>query len=255
MALINCTECNAQISDKAKQCPKCGSPITIKETFKCFECDAELEKGTKECSNCGAEQEVKKGISEESKNEENVRTPISPIVERKRSKLLMWILIIVGALALIIIVAILIKNENSSDAPPNGGSTINSNSLPSSSVIEAPREKKPEELREELLNKEQESPSDYLTLSYKLDVKIHLLKVSEDIINGTIYNSATMATFKDIVLKVKFLTNTDAVLDSKSYTLYEYVSPNGSKDFQIKVVSPSGTKKISAEIFKASADK
>ncbi len=57
------------------------------------------------------------------------------------------------------------------------------------------------------------------------------------------------------VLKVKFLTNTDAVLDSKSYTLYEYVSPNGSKDFQIKVVSPSGTKKISAEIFKASADK
>ena len=27
MALIQCTECGAMISDKAKSCPKCGCPV------------------------------------------------------------------------------------------------------------------------------------------------------------------------------------------------------------------------------------
>lgn len=31
MALINCTECNAQISSTAKICPKCGAPVPIEE--------------------------------------------------------------------------------------------------------------------------------------------------------------------------------------------------------------------------------
>ena len=29
MALINCPECNKQISDKAAACPNCGCPISI----------------------------------------------------------------------------------------------------------------------------------------------------------------------------------------------------------------------------------
>ncbi|MFZ6773026.1 zinc-ribbon domain-containing protein [Undibacterium sp. SXout7W] len=28
MALINCSECNAEVSDKAAACPKCGNPIS-----------------------------------------------------------------------------------------------------------------------------------------------------------------------------------------------------------------------------------
>jgi uncharacterized membrane protein YvbJ len=31
MALINCPECNKEISDKAPACPSCGSPITSAE--------------------------------------------------------------------------------------------------------------------------------------------------------------------------------------------------------------------------------
>ncbi len=27
MALINCPECNSQVSDKARECPECGHPI------------------------------------------------------------------------------------------------------------------------------------------------------------------------------------------------------------------------------------
>ena len=29
MALINCTECNREISDKAQTCPGCGAPVVI----------------------------------------------------------------------------------------------------------------------------------------------------------------------------------------------------------------------------------
>ena len=29
MALINCPECNAQVSDKAAVCPNCGHPINM----------------------------------------------------------------------------------------------------------------------------------------------------------------------------------------------------------------------------------
>ena len=31
MALINCPECTVEVSDRAPTCPKCGSPIAIKE--------------------------------------------------------------------------------------------------------------------------------------------------------------------------------------------------------------------------------
>jgi len=43
MALIACTECNSQISDKAAACPKCGAPtsskkgvVTTQQTSKVF---------------------------------------------------------------------------------------------------------------------------------------------------------------------------------------------------------------------------
>ena len=34
MALINCPECNKEISDKAKSCPNCGCPININTKYK-----------------------------------------------------------------------------------------------------------------------------------------------------------------------------------------------------------------------------
>ncbi len=183
-----------------------------------------------------------------------VNTNQAPVQsEKKKGKVLMWILISIGALALLIVGGVFIKNQNNSYSPPsnyNGSPSVNSGNT----YTAPPREKTPEELRQELLEKERQNPMSYLTVSYKLDVKVRLLRASEDVINGTIYNSATMATFKDVVVNIKFLTNTDALLATKQYTLYEFVTPNGSKNFQLKVVSPSGTKKIGVEVNSASAE-
>lgn len=34
MALINCNECNQEVSDKAVSCPKCGAPIATAQEIK-----------------------------------------------------------------------------------------------------------------------------------------------------------------------------------------------------------------------------
>lgn len=57
MALINCPECGAEVSDKAAACIKCGNPVLTQEkkvVIVCPECGKEepLENAEK-CSNCG----------------------------------------------------------------------------------------------------------------------------------------------------------------------------------------------------------
>ena len=68
MALIKCSNCEKEISDKAKFCPKCGQPVVLvvetpeeKAPILCEECGAEIPDGVDACSNCGcpvATQEV-----------------------------------------------------------------------------------------------------------------------------------------------------------------------------------------------------
>ena len=55
MPLINCEECNKEISDKAKSCPNCGNPMeSPKEKVNpCPKCNAELENGPVPCAKCG----------------------------------------------------------------------------------------------------------------------------------------------------------------------------------------------------------
>lgn len=51
MALIKCSECGKDVSDKASACPHCGNPLTPK-VF-CEECGKELTPNNKTCPHCG----------------------------------------------------------------------------------------------------------------------------------------------------------------------------------------------------------
>jgi uncharacterized membrane protein YvbJ len=59
MALINCSNCGKEISDKALTCPGCGFSLEKKidekdvEPILCDECGKEIEDGCDSCSNCG----------------------------------------------------------------------------------------------------------------------------------------------------------------------------------------------------------
>ena len=51
MALIKCTECGHEVSDRASACPNCGCPIEKGNC--CIECGQPIPDGVNECPNCG----------------------------------------------------------------------------------------------------------------------------------------------------------------------------------------------------------
>lgn len=110
------------------------------------------------------------------------------------------------------------------------------------------RQKSPEELRQELKVKEQKSYMDYLTVEYKLDKAFWS---GNDIITGTINNSASIARFKDVVLTITFFTGTDTELKSADYVIYKFSEPNSKTPFEIRTNSPNATKKIGVRVNRA----
>ena len=97
MALIKCSECGKQISDKAKKCPHCGN---VNSAIVCPECGEIInEKNTKICPNCGVQIKKKNDIS------------------KKKNIFLIVILIIL--VILVILVAFFILFSNSSSTASN----------------------------------------------------------------------------------------------------------------------------------------
>lgn len=60
MALINCHECQAQISTEAAQCPRCGAPTAMLlrdpvDATTCPRCNAPVVPGRTDCPACGSD--------------------------------------------------------------------------------------------------------------------------------------------------------------------------------------------------------
>jgi len=57
MAIINCPECEKEISDQAASCPNCGmqinEPHEKKEMMFCAKCGKEIDKDAMMCPHCG----------------------------------------------------------------------------------------------------------------------------------------------------------------------------------------------------------
>ncbi len=71
-------------------------------------------------------------------------------------------------------------------------------------------------------------------------------------IMGNIINNATLATYKDIVCKVNYISETGSSISSVNFTIYNYVSPNDITEFEQKVYPPSGTSTFRFEIVNSS---
>ena len=53
MALVNCTDCNERISDRAAQCPKCGVLKPESRLVPCEECGRLVSRMAAACPGCG----------------------------------------------------------------------------------------------------------------------------------------------------------------------------------------------------------
>lgn len=171
--------------------------------------------------------------------------PAPNVNRKKKSKLWLILGVIFGLIVIGGIIALVLTNMNYNSNNNENQENTSYDESSSSYNSEPQREKTPEELKQELYAKEKKKPKDYLTVSYNLDYKVFSGK---DVINGTIYNSATMASFKDVVLKVTYSTGTGTELGSEEYVVYKYVYPGSSTSFQIKTVSPQSTKQIGVKI-------
>jgi hypothetical protein len=113
------------------------------------------------------------------------------------------------------------------------------------------RVKTESDLRNELESKEKRNPKTYLSVDYNLNYRLFSGK---DEIKGTIYNSATIATFKDVILTVTYSSNTGTNLYSENFVVYDFIYPGSSTDFNIKTYSPEGTKQIGVKIKSATPE-
>lgn len=80
-------------------------------------------------------------------------------------------------------------------------------------------------------NLERNNPNDFLELQVKYKTSFWGSKL---ILNCIIINSATLVTYKDIVIRVDYFSKTKTLLGSKDYTVYELFKPNSTNSFTIE---------------------
>lgn len=77
--------------------------------------------------------------------------------------------------------------------------------------------------------------------------------IGEFVVEGTITNSATIATYQDAVLEISFYSKTGTLLGTEKKALYEYFPAGQIKTFKIKTYGYEGTHSIGLGLHSASA--
>jgi hypothetical protein len=95
---------------------------------------------------------------------------------------------------------------------------------------------------------ERENPLRFLSASgdYKENFWGDKIKV-----NCTIYNSATVVTYKDVVVRITYYTKSDTSIGSENYTIYEVFPPNSGKTIKLKINNYTNTSYINWEVVSA----
>jgi hypothetical protein len=228
MALINCSECGHQISDKSTSCVKCGSPNIQNTTkTKCFECGVELEKDEKICKNCGVDQNI---------NEETKSETINLVSTKPKSGISKILPKLILVFALIGIAIFFFYNRKVESGSGSGSGNFDSSTY-EEKVMSV----------EEIENAE---PTKYLVADGTYDENFWGTKLK---VHGIIKNQATVATYKDAVVRITYYSKTRTDLGNKEYTIYDFFPPNSEKKFELKIqkfkdVNSIGWKVISATV-------
>ena len=107
-----------------------------------------------------------------------------------------------------------------------------------------------QEQKMSLEDKELANPTDFLdaTGTYRENLLGDKLKV-----NGTITNSATVATYKDAVVRVTYYSKSKTNLGSEDYTIWDIFPSHSTKKFNLKIKNYSNISSIGWDVVKASS--
>ncbi len=104
-----------------------------------------------------------------------------------------------------------------------------------------------EVVKETLEEKERKNPSRFLVVETKDRKNLF----GQTVVKGTISNSATVAAYKNIALKLSFFSKTGVKLDEVAETIYEKISPGQTIQFKTKYFAPKGTDSVAVLVLKA----
>ena len=104
-----------------------------------------------------------------------------------------------------------------------------------------------EDTKQTLLEKEKSTPTIFLevTGTYRKNL------IDQLVLEGTISNNATLATYKDVVLNITYYSKTQTELGSEEKTVFDFFKPATKKDFKIKVSGYQETESVGLDIISA----
>lgn len=70
-------------------------------------------------------------------------------------------------------------------------------------------------------------------------------------VNCVITNKATVATYKDAVIRITYYSKTETALGSKDYTIYEVFSPTSTKSVELKIDNYKNVASLGWEVISA----
>ncbi len=97
---------------------------------------------------------------------------------------------------------------------------------------------------------EQSQPQNFLAASGNYNENFWGTKLK---VHGLIKNNATVATYKDAVVKVTYYSKTKTALGSKEYIIYEVFDPHSEKPFELKIDNYKDVESIGWEVITATA--
>jgi GYF domain 2 len=99
---------------------------------------------------------------------------------------------------------------------------------------------------------ENSQPTNFLTAdgNYNENFWGNKLKV-----HGKIINKATVASYKDALVKVTYYSKTNTEIGSKEYTIYEMFPPNSTTNFELKIENYKEVNSIGWDVINASTIK
>jgi hypothetical protein len=100
-----------------------------------------------------------------------------------------------------------------------------------------------------LEEQEQQSPAQFLDANgtYRKNL------VGEWVMEGNISSSASVATYKDVVLNINFISATGTEIGSQQETIYKYVTPGGQQSFKVKVGGYRDAESVNMSVISAAA--
>ena len=101
-----------------------------------------------------------------------------------------------------------------------------------------------ETTKESLGEKETKNPQNFLTVSGH---DKHNL-IGQTVVKGIVINKATVASYKDVDLKLDFYSKTGTLLETDKETIYEIIAPGESKNFKTKYFAPKGTDSVALAV-------